>query len=74
MVFIYSRSNIQVIPRLGTLGWTLAIIGLWCTLGKDKTNIHALSGIQTRDPVYEYSRPTPQTARKTAGLFISRLT
>jgi hypothetical protein len=28
-----------------------------------RTNIHALSGIRTRDPVYERSRPTPQTAR-----------
>jgi hypothetical protein len=26
-----------------------------------RTNIHALSGIRTRDPVYERSRPTPQT-------------
>jgi hypothetical protein len=28
-----------------------------------KTNIRALSGIQTRDPVYEQSRTTPQTAQ-----------
>jgi hypothetical protein len=26
------------------------------------TNIHALSGIRTRDPVYERSRPTSQTS------------
>jgi hypothetical protein len=30
---------------------------------KTRTNIHAISGIQTHDPVYERSRPTPQTAR-----------
>jgi hypothetical protein len=30
---------------------------------KTKTNIHALIGIRTRDPVYERSRPAPQTAR-----------
>jgi hypothetical protein len=29
---------------------------------KTRTNIHALSGIRTRDPVYERSRPAPQTA------------
>jgi hypothetical protein len=28
-----------------------------------RTNIHALSGIQTRDPVYERSRPAPQTVQ-----------
>jgi hypothetical protein len=28
-----------------------------------RTNIHALSGIRTRDPVYERLRPAPQTAR-----------
>jgi hypothetical protein len=28
-----------------------------------RTNIHALSGIRNRDPVYERSRPAPQTAR-----------
>jgi hypothetical protein len=30
---------------------------------KTRTNIHALSGIRTRDPVYERSRPAPHTAR-----------
>jgi hypothetical protein len=29
---------------------------------KTRTNIHALSGIRTRDPAYERSRPAPQTA------------
>jgi hypothetical protein len=28
-----------------------------------RANIHALSGIRTRDPVYERSRPASQTAR-----------
>jgi hypothetical protein len=28
-----------------------------------RTNIHAWRGIRTRDPVYERSRPAPQTAR-----------
>jgi hypothetical protein len=28
-----------------------------------RTSIHALSGIRTRDPVYERSRPASQTAR-----------
>jgi hypothetical protein len=28
-----------------------------------RTNIHALRGIRTRDPVYERSRPAPQSAR-----------
>jgi hypothetical protein len=32
------------------------------TLGKDKTNIHALGGIWTRDPVYNHLRRAPQTA------------
>jgi hypothetical protein len=30
---------------------------------KTRTNIHALSGIRTHNPVYEWSRPAPQTAR-----------
>jgi hypothetical protein len=30
---------------------------------KTTTTIHAFSGIRTRDPVYERSRPAPQTAR-----------
>jgi hypothetical protein len=30
---------------------------------KTRTNFHALSGIRTHDPVYEQSRPVPQTAR-----------
>jgi hypothetical protein len=30
---------------------------------KTKTNIHVLSGIRTRDPVYKRSSPVPQTAR-----------
>jgi hypothetical protein len=29
---------------------------------KTRTNVHALSGIRTRDPVYEKPRPAPQTA------------
>jgi hypothetical protein len=29
---------------------------------KTRTNIHALNGIRTLDPVYERSRPAPQTA------------
>jgi hypothetical protein len=33
------------------------------TTKKTWTNIHALSGIGTRNPVYERSRPAPQTAR-----------
>jgi hypothetical protein len=32
-------------------------------LGKGKTNAHALSGIQTHDPVYERLGPAPQTSR-----------
>jgi hypothetical protein len=31
--------------------------------GKTRTNIHALSGIRTSDPVCKWSRPAPQTAR-----------
>jgi hypothetical protein len=30
---------------------------------KTRTNIYALSGIQTHSPVYKQSRPAPQTAR-----------
>jgi hypothetical protein len=32
-----------------------------------RTNIHTLSGIRSRDPVYERSRPAPQTARATGS-------
>jgi hypothetical protein len=31
--------------------------------GQTRTNFHALSGIRTCDPLYEPSRPAPQTAR-----------
>jgi hypothetical protein len=30
---------------------------------KTRTNIHALSGIRTRDPLHKRSRPAPQTVR-----------
>lgn len=41
------------------LGFFL-IIGLLHTLGKGKANVHALSGIRTRVPVYELLRPRGQ--------------
>jgi hypothetical protein len=34
-----------------------------------RAKIHALSGIRTRDPVYERSRPAPQTARSLDSQF-----
>jgi hypothetical protein len=50
------------------LGWV--IISLHCLYlhrttqhRNTRTNIHALSGILTHDPVCEHFRPMPQTAR-----------
>jgi hypothetical protein len=63
---IYSRFNIYVTSRLGTLGLTprvFLITGFRHTLGKNKTNIHSLTEIRTRDAVYEPIRSTPQTSR-----------
>jgi hypothetical protein len=34
---------------------------------RSRTNIRALTGIRTRDPVYELSRSTPRTARPLDG-------
>jgi hypothetical protein len=50
------------------LGWVISSSqGLYLhrTTQRRQTriNIHALSGIRTRDPVYERSRPAPQTAQ-----------
>jgi hypothetical protein len=38
-----------------------------------RTHIHVISGIRTRDPVHEHSRPAPQTARPLDWQWISRL-
>jgi hypothetical protein len=52
---------------VGLLGWVISLSqGLYLHRTtqhrKTRTNIHALSGIWTCSPVYERSRPAPQTA------------
>jgi hypothetical protein len=37
---------------------------------KTRTNIHALTGIRTRDPMYERSMPAPQIARPLYNCFL----
>jgi hypothetical protein len=48
---------------VGLLGWVISTLqGLYLhNVGTPRTNIRALSGIWTPSPVYECSRPMPQT-------------
>jgi hypothetical protein len=66
-----ASSNSQIMNHWHTVGLLGRVIsssqGLYLhrttQQRQTRTNIHALSGIRTRDPVYERLRPAPQTTR-----------
>jgi hypothetical protein len=68
LVFIYSSFNSYVISgpvHCGTLNRKNYV-----NKGGPRTNIHALSGIRTQNPVEERWRPSPKTARPPEHMFL----